>query len=453
MTQRLKHVRDARMVPAKWCSFLLALAIGAARAAEPSADETAAADWSVHAQLTGIVQSDPGMHSPYQGPRSLSGDEQTREIIDGTLYLGRRLPWSGGELYFNPEFNQGSGLSHTVGIEDYPNGEAGKAGFDTPKPNVARLFLRQTFGLGGAQEAVADDQNALAGMVDVSRLVVTAGKFAANDIFDDNQYAHDSRTQFLSWSLWEATAWDYPADAKGYSDGLAVELNQPGWALRGGWFLMPKIGNERDLDPRFVKRFGSVVELETRHEIAGAPGKLRTLIFLNRAPMGSYDQALALANSLGAAPDITLTRRDRWKIGAALNLEQGLTETLGLFARLSWNDGRTEGWNFTDINRSLSAGVSLTGKSWGRDKDTLGLGAAVNAASKGNRNYLAAGGVDILAGDGRLNYAPEAALETYYSFDLSPAALTLDYQFVANPAFNQDRGPVSILAMRIHLAF
>ena len=448
------------MSPMKCCKFVMACIAAATIAghvasADPGAGDAAPPDdWSVHGQLTGIVQSDPGMHSTYQGTRSLSGNEQTREIIDGTVYLGRRLPWSGGELYFDPEFNQGSGLSHTIGIEGYPNGEAGKAGFDTPKPNVARLYMRQTFGFGGAQETVADDQNALASTVDVSRLVVTAGKFSANDIFDDNQYAHDSRTQFMSWSLWEATAWDYPADAKGYTDGLAVELNQKNWALRGGWFLVPRIGNERNLDPRFGKRFGTVAELETRHEIAGQPGKLRWLVFLNRAPMGNYDQALALARATGATPDITLVRRDSWKLGAALNLEQGLTDDLGLFARLSWNDGRTEGWSFTDINRSATAGLSLKGGAWGRDKDTLGIGIAIDAASKSNRNYLAAGGIDILAGDGRLNYAPEAVFETYYSLDIAPAyaSLTLDYQFVADPAFNQDRGPVSILAMRIHFA-
>jgi high affinity Mn2+ porin len=410
-------------------------------------------DWSVHVQGTGIYQGTLRFASPYRGPNSLDPGNRWQETISGTAYLGRRL-WEGAELYFNPEFNQGFGLSDTRGLAGFPNGEAQKAGFDTPKPNVARLFLRQTFGLGGDQEKVDDDLNSIAGARDVSRVTVTAGKFAAPDIFDDNRYAHDPRTTFLNWSVWEAAAWDYPADQKGYTDGLAVELNQPGWALRGGWFLEPKIANDRNLDPRFWKHFGAVAELELRHEIEEQPGKLRLLAFANRAHMGNLREATDIALATGAPADIALVRRDRVKYGFAVNLEQAISDELGAFGRASWNDGRTEAWAFTDIDTSVSLGASLKGARWRRPQDTVGLAAVMNLISKDHQDFFAAGGTGILVGDGRLSYGPEGILEAYYSFAVVEAvALSLDYQFVVNPAYNSDRGPVNIFAARVHAQF
>jgi high affinity Mn2+ porin len=443
-------------------ALVAASAVGGARAdpaqqaaASDTDDATAAAaeDWSLHAQLTGVYQGYPAFHSPYQGPNSLSGSNQIRETISGTLYLGRRMPWQGGALYFDPEFNQGFGISRTEGVEGFPNGEAEKAGYDTPKPNVARLYLQQTFGLGGATEPIADDENQVAGTVDVSRVTVTAGKFAPPDLFDVNRYAHDPRTDFMNGSFWEASAWDYPADEKGYTDGVAVELNQKDWALRGGWFLEPKIANQRDLDPRFLKRYGTVAELETRYRLFDQQGKFRVLLFANRAPQGNLDQAVSFAQVNGLPISILPARRDSWKVGFDLNLEQPLNDTLGLFSRLSHNDGRTEGWAFTDVDSSLSAGASLKGAKWGRPDDTVAIAGAVNVASKAQQNFLAAGGTGILAGDGRLNYAPEAIVETYYSLAFKLVTLSLDYQFVADPAFNQDRGPVSIFAVRVHAEY
>jgi high affinity Mn2+ porin len=411
-------------------------------------------DWSAHFQLTVVGQGYPGFPSTVQGADSLPAHGQIRETISGTVFLGGRLPWSGGELYFDPEVNQGFGLARTLGVDGFVNGEAQKAGFDTPKPNVARLFLRQTFGLGGAQETLEPDANQLGETVDIARVTVTAGKMAIPDIFDDNQYAHDPRTTFLNWSLWESAAWDYPADQKGYTDGLALELNEKEWALRGGWFLEPKIANGRDLDPRFWKHYGAVVELETRHEWFGEPGKLRYLVFANRADMGNLDQAAELAAATGTPADIAAVRHDSWKVGAALNLEQSLTGDLGLFSRLSWNDGHTEGWAFTDIDRSAVLGLSLKGASWSRPDDTVGLADAVNGLSKAHQLFFANGGTGILAGDGSLNYAPEEIVETYYDARVFEKLwLTFDYQFVANPAFNQDRGPVHVFALRAHVEF
>jgi high affinity Mn2+ porin len=406
-------------------------------------------DWSFHAQTTFVEQGNLRFHSPYRGPNSLDPAPRGRESLTGTLFLGRRLPWdSSGALYFNPEFNQGFGLSRTEGIAGFPNGEAQKGGFDVPKLNVARLFVRQNFGLGGEAQNIAADKNQLADIEDSNRVTVTIGKYAPTDIFDTNDYAGDPRTDFLNGAIWAAGAWDYPADSKGYSDGATVEWVHPDWTLRGGWFLEPKIANQRDLEPRFWHSFGSVAELETHFAIAEHAGVLRTLVFANRAPMGSHSQAIALGGN------IVVTRRSRWKPGFVVNLQQAVTDDIGVFGRYSLSNGHTETWAFEDIDQSESLGVSIKGARWHRADDTLGLAVAQNQLTEQHRNFFAVGGLGILVGDGTLSYRPERILETYYRAQvLKPLALTFDYQYVVDPAYNAARGPVSIFAARIHLEY
>lgn len=425
-----------------------AAAAAASDTAPPPGDD---ADWSLHFQSTGVWQGYPGFHSPFQGQNSLPGGGEGRETISGTAFLGRRLPWKGGELYFNPEFNQGFGIGQTAGIAGFPNGEAQKAGVRTPKLNVARLFLRQTFGFGGEQETIGDGPNQLAGTVDVSRLTIIAGKLSIPDLFDANTYSHDPRSQFMNWALMDAGAYDYAADQKGYTDGIAIELNQKSWALRAGYFLVPKVSNDRNLETRIAQFGGYNLELETRYVLFSQPGKFRVLGFANRVFAGSFRETLA-DPALGT--DITQTRRNRTKYGFVLNLEQALSDDLGLFSRLSWNDGETEVMSFTDISQSFSLGTSLKGARWGRPKDVIGLAGVVNTLSSPERDFLAAGGTGILIGDGQLNYAPEGIIETYYNWRVvEPVSLTFDYQFIGNPAYNQDRGPVHVFALRLHVEF
>ncbi len=405
-------------------------------------------DWSIHAQTTFIEQGNLRFTSPYRGTNSLDPAPRGRESWTGTLYLGRRLPWQGGELYFNPEFNQGFGLSRTEGVAGYVNGEAQKGGFDNPKANVARLFVRQTFGLGGDEEDIAPAANQLATRQAINRITVTAGKLSVTDLFDTNDYANDPRTDFMNGSIWIAGAWDYPGDAKGYTDGIAIEWNHPSWALRAGQFLEPKIANNRDLEPRFWHSFGWVAELENRYSIAGAPGILRTLVFANRAPMGSNDQAAANGGN------IVVTRRSRWKPGFALDAQQVIVGDLAAFGRFSLSNGHSESWAFEDIDQSTSLGLSLKGTSWSRPHDTVGLGVAQNELTQQHRSYFAVGGLGILVGDGKLSYAPERILETYYRAQIfDTVSLSVDYQFVANPAYNAARGPVSIFAGRLHIEY
>ncbi len=277
---------------------------------------------------------------------------------------------------------------------------------------------------------------------------MTAGKFSSTDLFGTNDLAGDPRSDFLNGSLWVAGAWDYAADSKGYSDGVALEWNWAHGTLRWGDFLEPKIANERNLEPRFWRSFGTVVEWETRHSIGASPGIFKTLVFANRAPMGSNDQAASLGG------DIAATRRARWKPGFVLNLQQAVTGDLGVFSRFSISDGHTESWAFEDIDRSLSGGVSLKGSAWARSQDTVGLRAAQNELTEQHRIYFASGGLGILVGDGRLSYKPERIIETYYRAQLIDAiSFSLDYQFVLDPAYNAARGPVSIFAGRLHVAY
>jgi high affinity Mn2+ porin len=419
---------------------------GKSRIAEPD-------DWSIHGQTTFLPQVYPNIRSPYQGPQSLPARGQLRETWTTTAFIGRRL-WDGGEVYFNPELAQGFGLNHTLGLAGFSNGEAQKAGAEFPRVRAQRYFYRQTFGFGGEQETVEDGPNQLAGKRDIDHLTVTVGRFAIGDFFDANSYAHDPRADFMNWSLWASAAYDFPADLPGFTRGAVAELNRMEWALRAGLFQVP---SQPASDVLTFKTGGAIVEFEERHTAFGQPGKARVGVFAHRGNTGNHAEAVALAAANPTADINDLMsgiRRQRSKVGIYGNVEQALSRDVGVFARASWANGKNETLSFTDIDRSLAGGVSIKGMSWGRPQDTVGLGAAVNAIADAHRAYFAAGGLGLLIGDGRLNYREEKIVETYYAISLAKwAALTLDYQFIANPAYNADRGPVSLFAARFHAEF
>ena len=342
------------------------------------------------------------------------------------------------------------GLAKTLGIEGFPNGEAYRFGTQVPNVNFTRVFVRQVIGLGGEQEMVADDAFHLAGPQDISRVTVTLGKFSAKDVFDNNAYANDQRTQFLNWGLVANEAWDYPADSIGFTTGLAVELNQPQVGRSALWIFSGCRGSRTRTRPRpdFLQAWGMVAEGECRYTIHDHPGTARLLAFLNRAHMGSYEQVV---DNPGLDGNIALTRDYRCKYGFGLNLEQELARGVGSFMRLGWSDGQTEAWMFSDVDRSATLGLSLNGGFWQRTNDTFGVAGLFNGISRIHQEFFADGGTGILAGDGRLNYGWEQILETYYDFQIWKTIHgALDYQFVANPSFNRDRGPVSIVSARLH---
>jgi len=406
--------------------------------------------WEIHGQTTYLPQGYPGFRAPYSGANSLTPAPQAQATWSSSLFLNMRL-WEGGELYYNPELLQGFGLNDTVGAGGFPNGEAQKSNFPYPHYNTSRLFLRQTFGFGGEQEELASGPNQLGSKVDVSRLTVQAGKFAVIDIFDGNAYAKDTRKDFMNWSMWAPGAFDYSADKVGLTYGATAEFNQKQWALRAGYFLIDGTSNSNNFDMRVFQRGEYVLELETRYSLFSQPGKLRSIAWLNSAYSGSYRETL---NNPALNLDISQTRQGRIKYGYAFNLEQTLTDDVGLFGRWSWNDGKTEIMAFTDIDASLATGLSIKGNRWGRPDDVIGIGGAINALSKDHRDFIAAGGLGILIGDGALNYRRERVFETYYAFALNKQiTLTADYQLITNPAYNADRGPVSVFSGRFHGEF
>ncbi|HEY2138153.1 MAG TPA: HoxN/HupN/NixA family nickel/cobalt transporter [Xanthobacteraceae bacterium] len=429
----------------------------------PAADMTAgrigdpwaidSGNWNLHGQFTYIEQGYFAFHSPYQGANSLSGASQIRNTATATAFLGLRL-WDGAEFYVNPELDQGSGLSDTFGLAGFPNGEAQKSGFPVPRLNIDRVMLRQTFGLGGPQEEIADGPNQLPGKQDISRITVTAGKLSVGDAFGLNTYSYDPRTQFFNWNIYGGGSYDWPMDKIGWTWGGIVDLNQKNWAFRVGYFLVPTVSNVNTLDTEIPTHGQYTAELELRYSVSAQPGKLRLFGWAQRGDMGGYLDALALPPASANYPDITQTRKLRTNYGFVVNVEQAITDDLGVFSRASWSPGLVEIMGWTDCDASLSAGALLKGTGWGRPDDKIGLAGVVEGLSPQARAYFAAGGLGVLIGDGALNYRPEKVLEAYYAYSLNRwVTLTLDYQFFVDPAYNADRGPVSIYAARLHAEF
>ncbi len=410
-------------------------------------------DWfSAHAQATVVTQVHNVFPSPYIGPRSLLPSEPAANTMTGTVFFAARLCESernDTQIIFNPEVAGGSGFSGTDGIAGFPNGEATRVGVENPTPYIARLYVRQTFGFGGEREWAPDENNQVAGERDVRRLSVIVGKFAAPDIADDNRYSHDPRTQFLNWALVYNGAWDYPANVRGYTYGVALDYNQSkNLSFSYGIMTVPAVANGAPLDWHLLKAQGQVLEMENRFEINERPGALRLLTFLNHAHMGDYTEAL---QQMPDDPEITKTRSYRYKYGFGMSFDQALSDDIGFFSRLGWNDGHTESWAFTEIDRTATAGLVMGGRWWCRPDDRIGLAGILNGISGPHRAYLEAGGIGFIIGDGKLKYGLESILETYYAWKIANGiVLTLDFQEVVNPAYNTQRGPVEVGSIRVH---
>jgi high affinity Mn2+ porin len=412
-----------------------------------------------HGQTTFTWQGYPAIRSPYSGPNSLPGSGEGREIADATLYAGVRL-WQGAQFWINPEIDQGFGLANTRGVAGFTSAEAYKEGAAYPYARVQRAFIRQTIDLSGNSEKVDADINQFAGAQTANRLVFTLGRFAVQDIFDTNLYANNAKLDFLNWSLVNAGTFDYASDAWGFTYGAAAEWYRGDWTVRGGLFdltVTPAGGNSPaggNLDPTFGQ-FQMVGEIERRYQLWGQPGAVKLTGFLSRGRAGQFADAIALAALTGTPADINAVRRYTSRPGVSVNLQQQVTETLGVFARAGWADGNVEPWDVTDIDRTISAGASIKGKQWGRPDDTMGIAGVVNNISGVHQAFFNAGGLGILIGDGMLPHPGlEQIIEAYYSYAVTPSLkLSLDYQFVANPAYNTDRGPASVVTVRFHAQF
>ena len=408
--------------------------------------------WNLFYQATSVGQYHGTFRSPYSGPFSLQNNPERDVSLTTTLFLGLRLDRN-TSLYFDPEIAGGRGFSGVSGLANSSNGELPRVASATPKPYLARLYLSHDFALGSDKEPVESDANQLAGERPRNRYTIAAGRFTLTDFFDNNRYSHDPRTQFLGWGVMYNGAWDYPADVRGYTWGWVHELHLRNWSLRYASAAMPLVANGLRFDRRLLRNRGDVFEGEYRYVLGTHAGAIRALHYRNHAHAGTYADAIGNAQQTGGGPDVAATRRNGvTKYGFGLNMEQELTKGVGIFARLGWNDGKTESFAFTAIDRLATGGLSITGARWRRPFDTVATELTVSGISGVHALYLARGGYDFLIGDGRLQYGPEYIFESYYSARLFPGFFaTFDLQHVSNPAYNQQRGPVWIPSLRLHL--
>jgi len=435
--------------------FAWILAAGTA-AAQPVADPQPAQvsrDWNAHFQSTWIFQRKQALDAAYSGTNSLLPQaEKHSDTLTATAFIGLRA-WSGGEVYFDPEIVSSRSLSGLTGLGGLTNGENQKGGDPKPSAYGARFFLRQTWNATDAADAVPEGPNQLAAMVAPRRLVLTVGKLSVTDLFDGNAYAHDPRTQFLNWALMTNGAYDYAANMRGYTWGAALEAYDAETAVRAGRFEQPRDADGQALDQHLFAHYGDQVEIERGYGSSGNEGRLRLLAFRNRARMGSFDDALAAWEASGHAgvPSVAGVRRVQSKTGIGVNLEQAFGESVGLFARAGRNGGAQETYAFAEIERTLGAGAVLRGASWRRPDDALGLAVVRNRLSPAHQRYLAAGGLGVFIGDGRITYQPEDIAELWYAVACGPSlTLTLDFQQIRHPAYNADRGPARVAGVRLH---
>jgi len=385
---------------------------------------------------------------------SLQGHPEAEASITSTLFFGYLLA-KNTQFYFDPELAGGRGFSGTNGVANFPNGEMPRVATATPKPYIARLYVTQDFGFGDARDAVESEENQLGGSRPSTRYSITVGRFTVTDFFDNNRYTHDPRTQFMGWGIMYNGAWDYPADTRGYTWGWVHEFHTRRWSVRYASTAEPKVANGLRFDRRLFRDRGDNLEGEVDYKPHGHAGAVRFLSYFNHTDSGTYADALRLADQTHTTPDVTATHRPgTLKYGFGINIEQEITKDIGVFGRWGWNDGRTESFAFTAIDRLAQAGVSITGTRWRRPDDVAATGLTVSGLSAVHAQYLARGGLDFLIGDGALRYGREAVSESYYSARLFRGFFaTVDLQHIANPAYNRDRGPVWVATLRLHMEY
>lgn len=405
------------------------------------------------AQYTLIDQHQSALHSPYAGALSLKPDGDTARSNSFGAYFGVALP-ARLQFYIDVEMFKGGAVSQATGLGGFVNGDVVHAGSSlSHRAYVARRFLRWTLPLASADAPLTRAQDQLPDTESARQIEVKLGELAVSDDFDRNRYVDGARAQFLNWSLVNNTAWDYAADTRGYTSGLMLGWINPHWSLRYGVYEMPTLANGPTLVNSLRRARGEQMELTLQASPDG--GVLRLLAYRNKASMGSYRDAIAYASAHGIVPDIVANDQPgRHKSGFTINGELPLADNgdTGLFARFGWNGGHTESFAYTEVDRVASAGVQWSGTHWHRPADHIGLGLAFDGLSAEHRDYLAMGGAGFVLGDGALRYGTERIAEFYYSLALGRhLTISPDLQWIVNPGYNRDRGPVGFTGLRAHL--
>ncbi|HKF21184.1 MAG TPA: carbohydrate porin [Candidatus Angelobacter sp.] len=413
------------------------------------------APWWVSGQINVIFQGHPGFHALYSGPNSLRAQGETATSHVVTLYTAYAFNRS-TEVLFDLESASGRGLSDALGLAGITNLDAVRNPTLGIAPYIARAEVHKVFALSSEEE----DQeriptNSILTRMPVRRLEVRAGKMSLVDFFDVNPGGSDSHLQFLNWTADNNASYDYAADTRGYTYAAIVEYEDRNWGLRFAEGLMPKVANGPDLDFNISRARSENVELELRPQLVKERKTvLLFLSYVNHANMGSYGQAVqAFLNGTTAQPDIVATRRQgRIKYGFGFNFEHELAKNVRAFGRVGWNEGQNESFAYTEANQSVQIGGDWRAESWHRPWDKFGMTFMSNAISRAHQSYLALGGQGFLLGDGRLTYARENILESYYNAHLWRGLyLSPNLQFIVNPGYNQDRGPVLVGGLRLHL--
>jgi high affinity Mn2+ porin len=405
---------------------------------------------NIHFQTTYIYQYQPAFNAPYTGTNSLRPEEDKENSVTATLFLGVRL-WKGAEIYIDPEIAGGSGLSGAFGLAASTNGETFRVGNPAPTLYLGRGYIKQTIALGSGSTPVDDGENQLAGSAPKNYLQFMLGKYSLGDIFDNNTVSNSPRTQFMNWALMNNAAWDYAANVRGYTYAFTTILQSGSMTYKAALATLPTVANGPDLNTTISQSYALNAEVDRAYKIDDKDGHVRLLGYYNRADMGSYKEAIAHADT--SVPNVISTRKEgRGKVGFGLNADQQITDAISVFGRLGWNDGKNETWCFTEADETISLGINVNGKNWKRKNDNVALAVVSNGLSQEHREYLADGGLGFQLGDGRLNYGQETAAELYYSYSATSGIwLTGDYQFILNPGYNVDRGPVSVFSVRVHV--
>jgi len=418
-------------------------------------------NWTTHFQTTVIYQHQSAFRAKYSGQNSLDTTANEAYSQTATLFIGRRL-WKNAVFYFNPEITGGDGISHVTGLAGAPNGEIYRVGNPKPTAFVARGYLQQIIPIGNtAYHEVEDGENQLSRMQPHSYISLIMGKFCVSDFFDDNLYSHDARSQFLNWAIMASGAWDFMADTRGYTTGIAAAIHRPNWTLGFASVRVPRLANGLEMDWNIAKANSETLEYEQKWSIHHRPGTIRATGYITFSKAPVYTKATQDLLKGDSTRYFVLMGEKEWntyegvKYGFGINLDQEIANGIGVFSRISWSDGHSGTWAFTEIDRNLQIGYSLDGKLWNRPADVFGMCAAVNGLSSEHRAYLKAGGMGFIIGDGNLNYGTEKILEAYYRAKLNNFLfVSVDYQFITNPGYNKDRkGPIYVPGVRVHVEF
>lgn len=413
----------------------------------------------ISGQANIIFQSHPNFHSPYEGINSLLGGGEYKTSLLGTLYTGLQVPGTHQltEVLFDEESSGGRGFSNTLGLAAFPNLDVVRNPTLSSVPYVARWVIQQTIPLSKETVELERGPFSLATSAAVRRLVFHVGKYSLPDLFDQNAVGSDSHLQFMNWAIDNNGAWDYAADTRGYTRGLALEYFDRKWAARYGIFQMPTVANGINLDWAFSRARGENLEIELeRGLLPGKPGKIRLLSYWNHGHMGNYREAnTAFLEGIDPVPDITKHEHfDALKYGFGFNTEQQISPDMRAFARVGWNEGQHESYCYTEIDQTVAFGFDYVGTRWHRPLDKLGSAFATDGISRDHSTYLKLGGHGFLLGDGTLHYGRESVWESYYTAHAWRGLFfALGASFIDNPAYNRDRGPVFVQSVRAHVDF